>query len=97
MPVSDLDIQRTAQLWMQQHGDNALAKAREMAEKMRRRGDNEDADVWLRFIAAIGELGTPPTDARHQPGLRRPPSKAILAFSAASIFRLVLVVTIRSV
>ena len=38
MPVSDLDITRTAHLWIQQHGDNALPRAREMVEKMRRRG-----------------------------------------------------------
>jgi hypothetical protein len=29
---------------------------------MRRKGDNEGADRWLRIIVAIGE---PPTDARH--------------------------------
>jgi hypothetical protein len=65
MPPSDLDIQRTAHLWIQQHGDNATTKAREMVEKMRRRGDAESADVWLRIVVAIGTLGTPPTDARH--------------------------------
>jgi hypothetical protein len=36
-----------------------------MVEEMRRKGDNEGADTWLRIIVAIGELGTPPTDARH--------------------------------
>ena len=33
--------------------------------QMRRKGDNEGADRWLRIIVAIGELGEPPTDARH--------------------------------
>jgi hypothetical protein len=47
------------------HGDNATTKAREMVEKMRRRGDADGADTWLRIIVAIGTLGTPPTDARH--------------------------------
>jgi hypothetical protein len=65
MPPSDLDIQRTAHLWIQQHGDNATTKAREMVEKMRRRGDADGADVWLRIIVAIGTLDTPPTDAWH--------------------------------
>jgi hypothetical protein len=65
MPPSDLDIERTAQLWIQQHGDNAMAKAREMVEKMRRRGDADEADAWLRIIVAIGTLDTPPTDAQH--------------------------------
>jgi hypothetical protein len=31
----------------------------------RRRGDPEGADALLRIIVAIGELGTPPSDARH--------------------------------
>jgi hypothetical protein len=53
MPLSDLDINRSAHLWIQQHRDQALAKAREMVETMRRRGDEERADTWLRIIAAI--------------------------------------------
>jgi hypothetical protein len=65
MAPSDLAIERTAQLWIQRHGDNAMAKAREMVERMRRRGDADEADAWLRIIVAIGTLGTPPTDARH--------------------------------
>jgi hypothetical protein len=65
MPPSDHDIQRTAHLWVQQHGDKATAKAREKVEKMRRRGDAEGADVWLRIIVAIGTLGTPPSNTRH--------------------------------
>ena len=36
-----------------------------MVEKMRRRGDNEGADVRLRIIVAISTLGEPPTEARH--------------------------------
>jgi len=39
----------------------ATAKAREMVERMRRKGDHEGADTWLRIIVAIGELGEPPT------------------------------------
>jgi hypothetical protein len=65
MAVSDLDIHRSAHLWIQRHGDAATAKAREMLEAMRRRGDDAGADVWLRIIVAITELGAPPTDARH--------------------------------
>jgi hypothetical protein len=65
MPPSDLDINHTAHLWIQQHGGDATAKAREMVEKMRRKGDTDGADVWLRIIVAIGTLGTPPTKARH--------------------------------
>jgi hypothetical protein len=29
-----------------------------MVEKMRRRGDAEGADLWLRIIVAISRLGT---------------------------------------
>jgi hypothetical protein len=65
MPVSDLDIARSAHLLIQLHGDEATAKAREMVEEMRRKGDDDGADKWLRIIVAVGELGEPPTDARH--------------------------------
>jgi chorismate synthase len=65
MPISDLDIHRAAHSLIQQHGDNAMAKAREMVEKMRRRGDADGAGVWLHIIGVIDTLGTPPTDARH--------------------------------
>ena len=65
MPVSDLDIHHTAHLWIQKHGERATARAREMVEQMREKGDAEGADTWLRIIVAIGTLGTPPTDAWH--------------------------------
>ncbi len=65
MPVSDLDIARSAHLWIQRHGDDAIGKARERVEAMRANGDDEGADTWLRIIVAMTELGTPPTDARH--------------------------------
>ena len=63
-PLSNLDIQRTAHLWIQQHGENAVAKAREQMERLRRKGDAEGADTLLRIIVAISDLGTPPSDAR---------------------------------
>jgi hypothetical protein len=65
MPVSDLDIHRAAHLLIAQFGENALAKAREMVEAMRRRDDLEGADTWLRIIIAIGALRAPPTDAQR--------------------------------
>ena len=71
MPAFDLDIRRTAQLFVQLHGDGAMARARKMAEIMRSKGDNEGAGVWLRIMVAIGELGEPPTlatvPARERP------------------------------
>jgi len=65
MSVPDLEIQRLAHQLIHRHGDMATAKAREMVEEMRRKGDGEGADRWLRIIVAIGELGEPPTEARH--------------------------------
>ena len=65
MPPSDLDIARSAHLFIQLHGDEATAKARDMVKHMRRKGDNDGADTWLRVIVAIGELGEPATKARH--------------------------------
>jgi len=65
MPVSDFDIQRLAHLFIQLDGDQATAKARKMVEEMRRKGDLEGADKWLRIIVAIGELGGPQTEARQ--------------------------------
>jgi len=65
MPVSDLDIHRTAHLFIQLHGDEATARARKMVEEMRWKGDHDGADEWLRIIVAIGELGELPTEARH--------------------------------
>jgi hypothetical protein len=35
-----------------------------MVEEMRRTGDHEGADMWLRVIVAIGERGEHPTEAR---------------------------------
>jgi hypothetical protein len=58
MAVSDLDIARAAHLFIQLHGEEATARAREMVEEMRRKGDHDGADTWLRIIVAIGELGS---------------------------------------
>ena len=65
MQPSDLDIARSAHQWLQLHDDDAIAKAREMVEAMRKKGDAEGADLRLRIIAAITTLGEPPTEARH--------------------------------
>ena len=56
MPVSDLDIARSAHRYIQLHGDNAIAKAREIVEAMPSKGDTEGANTWLRFIVAMSEL-----------------------------------------
>jgi hypothetical protein len=64
--VSNSDIRRSAGLWVQMYGDDAMAKAREMVEKMRRKGNEGGADVWLRIIVAISEfgVGAPPSSPK---------------------------------
>ena len=61
----DRDIVEAARFCVLQHGDRATAHARWRAEVARQKGDTVGADTWLRIIVAIGELGAPPTDARH--------------------------------
>jgi hypothetical protein len=65
MALSDLDVQHQAHTWIQRHGDGAMAKARAMVQEMRRNGDSDGADVWLRLIVALGTLDEPATRARH--------------------------------
>lgn len=55
MPDPDLDISRSANLWLEQHGAEAVPKAREMASALRGKGDVDGADIWLRIIVAIEE------------------------------------------
>jgi hypothetical protein len=56
MTVSDLDILRAARLHLERHGDEAVAKAREMVRTLKERGDDDGADTWLRIIVAIETL-----------------------------------------
>jgi hypothetical protein len=65
MRVSDFEIRRLAHLFIQLDGEQATAKARKMVEEMRRKGDHDGADKWLRIIVAIGELGEPSTETRQ--------------------------------
>jgi hypothetical protein len=63
MPPSDLDIARLAQLWIQQYGTLALLKARQQVEQLRRNGDLDCADTWLRIVEVIGRPSEPTTGA----------------------------------
>jgi hypothetical protein len=36
-----------------------------MVDTMRRKGDEAGADTWLRTIAAITTLGSPPNETQH--------------------------------
>lgn len=54
--TSELDIYRSAKLWLGRHGDAAIVAARRMVKAMRKTGDAAGADTWLRIIVAIEEL-----------------------------------------
>jgi hypothetical protein len=54
--ISDLDIYRSARIWLDQHGEAAIAEARSMVAAMRQQNDDDGADTWLRIIVAIEEL-----------------------------------------
>jgi hypothetical protein len=56
MVVSDSDIHRAARLHLERHGDEAVAKARDMVRNLKEGGDSEAADTWLRIIVAIEVL-----------------------------------------
>jgi hypothetical protein len=55
--TSDLGIiLHSAAMWLELHGENAIAEARRMAAEMQAKGDKVGADTWLQIIVAIGEL-----------------------------------------
>ena len=53
MSDSDLQIFRSANLFLELHGDDAVTKARDMVRTLNKRGDKDGADRWLRIIVAI--------------------------------------------
>ena len=56
MTISDLDVYRTANLLVKQHGAEATIHAAMNADAMLDRGDLDGQAVWLRIIRAIGKL-----------------------------------------
>ena len=56
MVVSDSDIHRAARVHLGRHGNEAIAKARDMVRNLKEGGDNEAADTWLQTIVAIEVL-----------------------------------------
>ena len=69
MPVSDLDIHRAAHQWIAKHRDEATAKAREMVEEMRRKGDEDDA-AHARVSSASDDAARPIARAGRAPNPR---------------------------
>ena len=62
--TSDLDIYRSANLLVKQHGDDAPIEAAMRADAMLEAGDLDGYAVWKRILRAIDELGntTPAAD-----------------------------------
>ena len=68
MPVSDIDLYRSAKLFVDRHGDEASIHAAMKADAMLETGNLDGAAVWLQVIGAIKELlrGRPePGEAVH--------------------------------
>jgi hypothetical protein len=60
MVISDLEIWRTANLLIDQHGVEAEKVAARRAEEMNDQNDLGGVIAWLRIIDAIRELRAPP-------------------------------------
>ncbi len=60
--LEDLDIYRSANLMIRQHGDDATIEAAKKADAMATKGDREGARTWLRVLQAIDQL-----QAKEQP------------------------------
>ncbi len=54
--TSDLDIYRSAQVLVEQHGEDAPIKAAMRADAMLDKGDLDGYAVWKRILRAVREL-----------------------------------------
>ena len=54
--IPDLDIYRSAQVLMKQHGPDAPIQAAMRADAMLDKGDVEGCAVWKRILRAVEEL-----------------------------------------
>jgi hypothetical protein len=63
--ISDLDIYRAANMLIGRHGNDAVIRASQRADRMLERGDRDGQIVWLRIKRAIEALQAPPSGARH--------------------------------
>lgn len=60
--LSQMDIYRTAQLLIRQHGDAAILEAARRADHLNEEGNRAGFHVWRAVIAAVQEIQntTPP-------------------------------------
>ena len=54
--ISDLDVYRSAKLFVDRHGDEAPIHAAMQADAMLEKGDLDGAAVWRRIVRAAEEL-----------------------------------------
>jgi hypothetical protein len=54
--MDDLDIYRSANILVKQHGEDAPLEAARRADAMLEAGDMDGHGVWLRIVKAVGEL-----------------------------------------
>ncbi len=54
--IPDLDIYRSAQVLVKQHGEDASIHTAMRADAMLEAGDLVGYDVWKRIVKAVGEL-----------------------------------------
>ena len=64
--VSDLDIYRSAQVLIRQHGEAAGLHAAQRVDALAERGDLEGERTWKRILIAVEELqNTTPAGPAH--------------------------------
>ena len=64
--TANLDIYRTANLLIQQHGEDAAIQAAMKADEMLEKGDLDGKAVWMQVVRAIEKLqATKPEGALH--------------------------------
>ena len=66
--TSNLDIYRSANVLIREHGEDAALEAAQRADAMLAKGDVEGLSVWKRILTAIEEIRrTEPVDSepRH--------------------------------
>ncbi len=54
--TSDLDIYRSANVLIREHGDGAALEAAQRADAMLEKGDMDGGAVWKRIVAAVEEI-----------------------------------------
>jgi hypothetical protein len=63
--MDDLDLFRTAKLFIDQYGADAPVQAAMRADAMMERGDLQGVADWKRIVRAIGDLQNNAGQTRH--------------------------------